>query len=323
MKIVAAEIDSVGNDIDYSILQDLGEVTFYPDKITDANAAERLKGVSVLAINKTGITEEILKQAPDLKLICEFATGFDNANIAACSAHGIKVANVKDYSSASVAQHTFAMYFYLLENLRHYDEFVKSGAYGAQEHFSCLDIPFSELDGQTWGIVGMGNIGKRVAKAAQAFGAHVIFYASSGHSDCTDYEQVSFEELLSRSDVISLHCPLSEETADLMNRKAFAQMKPSAYLLNVARGPVINEQDLYDALVSGRIRGAGLDVLSAEPIAADNPLAGIRDSGRLLITPHMAWASTQARRRCVSEVRENILAWQRGENRNVVNEPRI
>ena len=319
MKIVAAEIDSVGNDIDYSILEDLGDVFFYRDKITQENAEERLSGVEILIINKTGITEKILEKAPDLRLICEFATGYDNVNISACTQRGIKVANVVDYSSASVAQHTFAMFFYLQENLRHYDDYVRSGEYGVQKHFSCLDRPFSELEGQTWGIVGMGNIGKRVARAAQAFGAKVIFYASSGHSDCREYEQVSFEKLLTESDVISLHCPLTDKTRNLMDREAFSKMKRTAYLINVARGAVVNEQDLYEALVENRICGAGLDVLGIEPIAQDNPLVTISDAGKILITPHMAWASTQARTRCVAQVRENILAYGKGVKRNIIN----
>ena len=319
MKIVAAEIDSVGNDIDYGILKDFGNVIFYPDKITEENAEKRLNGVEILVINKSGITESILKKAPDLKLICEFATGFDNINIPACTQKGIKVANVVDYSSASVAQHTFAMFFYLQENLRHYDDFVKSGAYGAQKHFSCLDRPFSDLEGQTWGIVGMGNIGKRVAKAAQAFGAKVIFYASSGYSDCREYKQVSFDELLAESDIISLHCPLTDRTRNLINREAFSKMKKTAYLINVARGAVVNEQDLYEALTEDRIRGAGLDVLGMEPIAPGNQLATIADSGKLLITPHMAWASTQARTRCVVQVGENIRAYTNGISRNIIN----
>ncbi|MCR5102518.1 MAG: hydroxyacid dehydrogenase, partial [Butyrivibrio sp.] len=302
MKIVSAEIDSVGHDIDYTSLKNLGDVTFYNDKIFAENAAERIGDAEVLCINKTKVTPEILDKAPNLKLICEFATGFDNANINECAKRGIKVANVAGYSTASVAQHTFALYFYVAEKLRHYDEFVKSGAYGAQDNFSCLDIPFHELDGQTWGIVGMGNIGKKVAQIAEAFGAKVIFYSASGNSSCTDYERVEFDELLKRSDVISLHCPLSDRTKGLMNKDAFSKMKKSAILVNVARGPVVEEQDLYDALESGEIAGAGLDVLSAEPIAKDNPLGKIMDSNKLIITAHMAWASTEARQRCVDEV---------------------
>ncbi len=319
MKIVIADRDSVGSDMDYSIYDELGDVTYYDDKITEKNAKERLEGAKVLVINKSQITDKILDDAPELELICEFATGYDNANIPACDRHGVKVANVVNYSTASVAQHTFAMLFYLMENLRHYDEFVKSGAYANQEHFCCLDIPYEELEGKTYGIVGMGNIGKKVAGIASAFGAKVIFFASSGYSDCTEYEQVSFDELLERSDVISLHCPLSERTRSLFNKEAFAKMKNTAILINVARGAVVVEKDLANALKNGEIKAAGLDVLNPEPMAKDSMLLEIQDSGRLIVTPHLAWASTEARTRCLAEVRKNIQAYINGTPRNLVN----
>ena len=319
IKIVIADKDSVGYDMDYSIYEELGDVTYYDDKVTEENAKERLAGAKVLVINKSQITDKLLDDAPDLELICEFATGYDNANIPACDRHGVKVANIKGYSTPSVAQHTFAMLFYLMENLRHYDEFVKSGAYANQDHFCCLDIPYSELEGKTYGIVGMGNIGKKVAQIATAFGAHVIFYASSGHSDCTDYEQVSFDELLKRSDVISLHCPLSDRTRDLFNAAAFDKMKKTAILINVARGAVVTEKDLADALMEGKIAAAGLDVLNPEPMAKDSALLQIQDSGKLIVTPHLAWASTEARVRCLEEVKLNIQGWLSGQPRNIVN----
>lgn len=319
MKIVIADRDSVGTDMDYSIYDELGEVIYYDDKVDDENAKERLKGAKILVINKSQITDKLLDAAPELEFICEFATGYDNANIPACDRHGVKVANVVNYSTSSVAQHTFAMLFYLMENLRHYDEFVKSGAYANQEHFCCLDIPFHELDGMTYGIVGMGNIGRCVAKIAKAFGAEVIFYASSGHSDCTDYEQVDFDELLRRSDVISLHCPLSDRTRNLFDRSAFDRMKETAILINVARGAVVSEQDLYEALADGKISAAGLDVLNPEPMAKDSPLLKIQDSGKLIVTPHLAWGSTEARERCLLEVKKNIEGWIAGKPRNIVN----
>lgn len=319
MKIVIADRDSVGTDMDYSIFDELGEVTYYDDKVNDDNAKERLEGAKILVINKSQITEEVLGSAPDLELICEFATGYDNANIEACNRHGVKVANVVNYSTSSVAQHTFAMLFYLMENLRHYDEFVKSGAYANQDHFCCLDIPFHELDGMTYGIVGMGNIGKKVASIATAFGAKVIFYSASGKSTCRDYERVEFDELLERSDVISLHCPLSDRTRNLFDKRAFDGMKETAILLNVARGAVVSEKDLYDALSGGQIAAAGLDVLNPEPMAKDSPLLKIQDSGKLIVTPHLAWGSTEARARCIYEVKKNISAWISGKPRNLVN----
>ncbi len=319
MKIVIADRDSVGTDMDYSIYDELGEVVYYDDKVTEDNAKERLDGAKILVINKSQITDRLLDDAPDLELICEFATGYDNANIEACNRHSVKVANVVNYSTASVAQHTFAMLFYLMENLRHYDEFVKSGAYANQEHFCCLDIPFDELDGMTYGIVGMGNIGRKVAEIASAFGAHVIHFAPSGNKSSEGYEQVGFDELLQRSDVISLHCPLSDRTRNLFDKRAFSKMKKTAILINVARGAVVSEKDLYDALAEGKISAAGLDVLNPEPMAKDSPLLKIQDSGRLIVTPHLAWGSTQARKRCLDEVKKNIVSWIQGRPRNIVN----
>lgn len=229
------------------------------------------------------------------------------------------MANVVNYSTDAVTQHTFALCFYVLEKLRHYDEYVKSGAYAAQERFSNFDIPFTELAGKTWGIIGMGHIGRKVASVAQAFGCKVIFYSASGSSTCTEYERVDFDTVLREADFLSLHCPLSDRTRNLIDAEAFQKMKKSAILINVARGPVVNEEALYEALTEGTIAGAGLDVLSAEPMKESNPLSRIQDSNKLIITPHLAWASIEARRRCVSETCKNIEAFLKGENRNIVN----
>ena len=320
MKIVVADVDSVGSDLDFRIYDDLGETVYYGDSINDANAKERLMGAEVLLVNKSKISKEVIAQAPDLGLVCVFATGYDNVDTAACKEAGIKVANVVNYSTASVAQHTFSLLLYLMENMRHYDEFVKDGSYANQPHFCCLDIPFAELNGKTYGIVGMGNIGKQVARIATAFGANVIFYPSSGHSGYKEYPQVSFDELLERSDVISLHCPLSDKTRNLFNKEAFKKMKNTAYLINVARGAVVVEEDLYEALANGEIKGAGLDVLNPEPMKKDSMLLKIQDSGKLIVTPHMAWGSNEARSKCLDEVKQNVIAYQNGKNRNIVNE---
>ena len=318
MKIVVLERNSVGTDIpvDYS---ELGEVTYYENTVTAEEVAERIKDADVVVSNKAPMREESLKNAPNVKLICEFATGYDNVDIAYCKSRGIKVANVVDYSTAMVAQHTFAMAFYVSQKMRHYDDYVKSGAYAAQSRFSNFDVPFNELDGKTWGIIGMGNIGKRVARIAESFGCKVIFYSVTGRSTVTEYEQVDFDTLLAESDYLSLHCPLSDLSRNLIDAKALSKMKKSAILLNVARGPVVNNHDLYEALENGVIAGAGLDVLEKEPITVENPLSKIMDSNKLYITPHLAWASVEARTRCVDGVRLNIQAFQRGENRNIVN----
>lgn len=318
MKIVVLERNSVGLDIDLSFFEKYGEITYYPNTLKE-DAAEKVRDADIVIANKAPMNEETLKDAPNVKLICEFATGFDNVDLEYCKKRGIKVANVKDYSTAAVAQHTFALAMYLSESLHYYDDYVKSGTYAAQSRFSHFDIPFTEIEGKIWGIVGMGNIGRKVAKIAEAFGAKVIFYSASGKSSCTDYPRVELDELLKESDYLSLHCPLSDRTRNLINMDALKKMKKTAYLINVARGPVVNTEDLYTALEEGLIAGAGLDVLEKEPIEQDNPLGKIMDSKKLIITPHMAWASTEARIRLVEEVAKNIEAFQAGEDRNIVN----
>ncbi len=323
MKIVILERNSVGSDVSVDCISDFGEVTVYGNTVTREEVKERVKEADIIIANKAPLDEETLKDAPKVKLICEFATGFDNCDLAYCSSRGIRVANVRDYCTAMVAQHTFAMALALSEKLPHYDNYVKSGAYSAQDRFSNFDIPFYELEGKVWGIVGMGNIGRRVAKIAEAFGCKVIFYSVTGKSTCTEYRQVDFDTLLAESDFLSLHCPLSELTMNLIDEAALKKMKKTAILLNVARGRVVDNRALYQALVDGEIAAAGLDVVESEPLELSNPLAGLKDSNRLIITPHLAWASVEARTRCVWEAHENIAAFLRGESRNVVNLDKI
>lgn len=318
MRLVVLERNSVGTDVDVSCFERFGEVEYYPNTVAE-NTAERVKEADIVIANKAPMNESTLKDAPNVKLICLFATGFDNVDLAYCKSRGIKVANVVNYSTSAVVQHTLLLALALEEKLVHYDCYVKSGEYGAQDRFSNFDRPFGEFDGKTWGIVGMGNIGRGVAKVAQALGCKVIFYSASGKSTCTEYERVEFDELLSQSDILSLHCPLSDRTRGLINKDAFSKMKKSAILVNVARGPVVDTQALFEALTQGQIAAAGLDVLEKEPIGRDDPLNEIKDSTKLIITPHMAWASTEARERLVAEVVKNIQAFLEGEDRNVVN----
>lgn len=318
MKLVVLERNSVGTDVDVSCFEKFGEVVYYPNTVAE-NTAERVKDADIIISNKAPMNENTLKDAPNVRLICLFATGFDCVDLTYCKSRGIKVANVVNYSTAAVVQHTFLLVLALEEKLVFYDDYVKSGAYAAQDRFSNFDRVFGELEGKTWGIVGMGNIGRRVAQVAQALGCKVIFYSASGKSSCTEYERVEFDELLAQSDILSLHCPLSDRTKGLINKEALSKMKKSAILVNVARGPVVDTQALYEALTEGQIAAAGLDVLEQEPISRDNPLGSIMDSTKLIITPHMAWASKEARTRLVDEVVKNIEAFLRGEERNVVN----
>lgn len=319
VKIVILERNSVGVDTPVDCFEELGEVTCYPNTTTAEEVRERTRDADIIVANKARLNEESLRESPNVKLICEFATGFDNCDLTYCNSRGIKVANVADYCTDMVAQHTFTLMLTLLQKLPHYDEYVKSGAYAAQDRFSNFDEPFTELTGKTWGIVGMGHIGKKVAQIATAFGCRVIFHSVTGKSTVTEYEQVDKDTLLRKSDFLSLHCPLSDLTRDFIDKEALRKMKKTAVLVNVARGPVVNSTDLYDALMNGEIMAAGLDVLEKEPLQLSNPLSKIKDSNRLIITPHLAWASVEARFRCVNEAYLNAKAFLNGEPRNIVN----
>lgn len=318
MNIVVLERHSVGTDVDVTCFQKLGDVTYYRNTVAE-EVADRVKDADIIIANKSPLNESTLKDAKNVKFIAEFATGYDNVDLDYCSKRGIVVSNVRNYSTEAVAQHTFAMLFYLLEHLPHYDNYVKSGEYAAQDRFSNFDVPFTELAGKTWGIAGMGNIGKSVARIAKAFGCNVICYSTSGKNTVSEYEQVDFDRLLQESDFLSLHCPLNEKTLNLIDKNALSKMKSTAYLLNVARGKVVNNTDLYEALINGVIRGAGLDVIEQEPISDQNPLSKIKDSDKLIITPHLGWASTEARQRCVDYAYENVEAFLNGKPINVVN----
>lgn len=296
MKIVFLDAKTIGEDIDLSGFDELGEVVKYGFS-TAEEARERSKDADVLVLNKVQVNEQTIGAAKYLKLVCVTATGTNNLDKEYLAKQGIEWRNVAGYSTESVAQHTFAMLFYLLEKLPYYDNYVKSEKYVNDVSFTHFAKAFHELSGKTYGIIGLGNIGRRVADIAKAFGCHVIYYSTSGRNSQPGYERVSFDELLERSDIVSIHAPLDENTLGLMNQKAFAKMKSSAILLNVGRGPIINEADLAEALNNRTIAAAGLDVLSVEPMQPENPLRGIKDSERLLITPHIAWAGVEARMR--------------------------
>ena len=319
MKIVILERNSVGTDVSVDCIRDFGEVEAYGNTVTAQEIRERVRDADIVIANKAPLREETLKDAPGVKLICEFATGYDNCDLEYCKRRGIKVVNVRDYCTGMVAQHTFTLALALSQKLLHYDNYVKSGQYSAQDRFSNFDLPFYELEGKTWGIVGMGNIGRRVAGIAAAFGCRVIFHSVTGRSTCTEYPRVDKDTLLGESDFLSLHCPLSGLSRNFIDAQALKKMKKTAVLLNVARGQVVDNGALYEALETGEIAAAGLDVVEKEPLEESNPLSRIKDSSRLIITPHLAWASVEARTRCVEEAYRNIAAFLRGEDRNLVN----
>ena len=317
MKISILERDSLGIDVDMSEIDKLGEVTVYP-ATTVENAVEHIGDADIIIANKLSLNAETLKGAVNLKFVAQTATGTNNVDFAYTNSKGIKVANVPSYSTDSVAQHTFALLLYLVEKMRFFDDYVKNGTYSRSNCFSCLDMIYPEIAGKTWGIIGMGAIGQKVAQIATVFGCKVICYSASGRTYDMPYEQVDFDTLLAKSDILSVHAPLNEYTKGLMNYGAFRKMKTSAYFINVGRGPIVVEEDLARALEEDQIRAAGLDVLCVEPMPLDNPLLKFKDSSKIIITPHVAWATSEARQRCVDVVTENIKAFLRGEEKNVV-----
>lgn len=317
MKISILERDSLGIDVDMSEIDKLGEVTVYP-ATTVENAVEHIGDADIIIANKLPLNAETLKGAVNLKFVAQTATGTNNVDFSYTNSKGIKVANVPSYSTDSVAQHTFALLLYLVEKMRFFDDYVKNGTYSNSNCFSCLDMIYPEIAGKTWGIIGMGAIGQKVAQIATVFGCKVICYSASGRTYDMPYEQVDFDTLLANSDILSVHAPLNEYTKGLMNYDAFCKMKASAYFINVGRGPIVVEEDLARALEEDQIRAAGLDVLCVEPMPIDNPLLKFKDSSKIIITPHVAWATSEARQRCVDVVTENIKAFLCGEEKNVV-----
>ncbi len=305
MNIVFLDRKSLGKDLDLERFEDFGSVTMY-DFSTVEEARERVKDADIIITNKVPMNENSLKDADHLKLICVTATGINNLDLDYLDAHNIAWRNVAGYSTETVAQHTFALMFYLLEHLHYYDAYVKEERYVNDKIFTHFDLPFHELSGKTWGIIGLGAIGKRVANLASAFGAKVIYYSTSGKNHDLDYEEVDLDTLLATSDIVSVHAPLTENTTNLMDAAAFRKMKKSALFINVGRGAIVNEADLADALEQEEIAGAGLDVLCEEPMVEANPLRRIKDSNRLIITPHIAWASIEARTRLMDIIYHQV-----------------
>ena len=305
MKLVFLDTKTIGEDIDLSAYDALGEVVKYGFSTLE-EIPERVKDADVLIVNKIAINEQTIGNAKNLKLVCVTATGTNNLDKEYLKKRGIAWRNVAGYSTESVTQHTFALLFYLLEKIRYYDDNVKDEKYINDTVFTHFAEHFNEVNGKTWGIIGLGTIGRRVADIAKAFGARVIYYSASGSPAQEGYEQVDFETLLTTSDIVSVHAPLNEYTKDLMDREAFAKMKKTAIFLNLGRGPIVVEQDLYEALETGEIAAAGLDVLCEEPMSETNPLAKIKDSKKLIITPHIAWASVEARNRLMQIIAGQI-----------------
>lgn len=317
MNIVVLEAETLGMDVDLSKLNELGKVTIYGRTLLD-ETSERVKDADIIIVNKIPMNETTLSKAENLKMIALTATGTNNIDFDYSKQRGIAVANVRGYSTNSVVQHTFALLFYIYEKLFYYDAYVKSGDYAESPIFSFFGKTFNELSGKRWGIIGLGEIGKGVAEVAEKFGCEVVYYSTSGKNNDSVYKRLSLTELLETSDIISIHAPLNNDTKYLIGEKELNHMKESAVLINVGRGAIIDQDALYIALAEEKIAGAALDVLEDEPISKENPLLQIKDSTKLLITPHIAWATVEARTRCAEEVYLNIKAFLDNEARNIV-----
>ena len=317
MKIVLLDTATMGSDMEFSCIEKLGECVKYENTLS-GEVSERIKDADVVVINKVQLGREVLKEARELKLICVFAIGYNNVDVEYCRENNIRVRNVPGYCVESVCQHTFALLFMLMENMRYYDDFVKDGSYSKSGVANHLGKPFFEIAGKKWGIIGMGAIGRAVADCAAAFGAEVCYSSISGVVRKEKYENVDLITLLTECDIISVHAPLNEKTMRLIGEKELKMMKRTAYIVNVGRGAVIDEKALAEAIDGGIIGGAALDVYTTEPPQADSPIMNVKNKERIVYTPHTAWSSVEARKRCISMTADNIAAFIKGESRNDV-----
>lgn len=304
MKIVFLDAATMG-DVSFAAIEQLGDLVCY-DKSTPQEALQRVADCEVLIINKVLVTPGLIDAAPNLRLICESATGVNNIDLEYAASKGIPVRNAVGYSTSSVVQATFMQILSLVGEGLYYDECVKSGRYSAMDMFTDPSVSWTELAGKRIGIVGMGNIGSKVAKIAEAFGMDVCYYSTSGTGHCKDYPSLSLEELLKTSDVVSVHAPLNEKTTGLIGEAQLAMMKPTALIVNMGRGGIVDEKALADAIDDRIIAGAALDVFVKEPLPADNPLLHVKYPERLRLAPHAAWASVEARERLVQQIADNI-----------------
>lgn len=308
MKIVFLDAATMGDDISFKPISQLGDLICYPSS-TPEEALERVSDCDVLIINKIIVNKELIDAAKNLRLICESATGVNNIDLDYAASKGIPVRNAVGYSTNSVVQITFMHILKLICNCNYFDNFVKNGDYSRSGMFTNVSKAFVELSGKRMGIIGLGNIGKNVAKIAQAFGMEVVYYSTSGTSHCKDYPSVSLSELMSSSDVISIHAPLNENTQGLIGKNELSQMKKTAIIVNMGRGGIIDETALAHAIDNEIIAGAALDVFKSEPLNIDSPLMSVKNKDRLSLTPHAGWASTQARERLVAIIADNIKSF--------------
>ena len=312
MKIVFLDASTLGADIDLSIYERFGELTVF-GSTTEDQFAQHVGDSDVIITNKLKVGRHNLPACKNVKLICVTATGFDNIDVEYCREHGIAVTNVVGYSTQNVAQLTVAMVLSLICHLKEYDRSVSDGSYTRGGVANILTPVYHEICGKTWGIVGYGNIGKQVGVVAKALGCKILVYK---RTPVEGEECVDIDTLCRESDIISVHTPLNDGTRGLISRERIAEMKKDAILINVARGAVCDEEAIADAILEGRLGGAGIDVYSKEPFGEDHPCARIAGRDNVILTPHMAWGSYEARVRCCEEIALNIGSYIKGEKRN-------
>jgi len=304
MKIAFLDRKTLGDDVSLEAFDKVGEViTYEVTKPTDT--LNRVQDIDVVITNKVVIDKDIMDNS-NIKLICVAATGMNNVDLEYAKQKGIIVKNVAGYSTSSVAQLTISIALQFVQKIAFYDNYVKSGGWENSEIFTNIDQPFFELDGKNWGIIGLGNIGKGVAKVADALGCKVNYFSTSGANNDDTYTKVSLEELLKTSDVISIHSPLNDATSNLINSSNLDIVKDGSIILNLGRGGIVNEQDISDAINSGQNVYYGTDVVTKEPIEKSSPLLTIKDKSKVVFTPHIAWASKEARVRLLEGVFKNI-----------------
>ncbi len=314
MRIVVLDKATLGEDISLEALQPLGKIEAY-DSSTYTEAKSRVRSADAIILNKVKITDEIISSAPSLKIICVTATGYDNIDIASAKRHGVAVCNVPGYSTDSVTLFTIATTLALVTHLREYNKYVTDGSYTKSGVANRLSPVYHEISSMTWGIIGYGNIGRAVGEVAKALGAKLIV---NKRTKLENVDCVSLEELCAKADIITIHCPLNEETREIINKDTISLMKNNVIIVNEARGGVVNTKDIVDAIKSGRIGGFGSDVYELEPLAHDSLLCEIMSYDNVLLTPHAAWGAYESRVRCINTVADNISAFIGGKTQNRV-----
>ena len=309
MKIVCLDAATLGSDVNLDVFEQFGEFVSF-ETTAAAERIERLKGADVVITNKVVIDKEAM-DASNLKLICISATGMNNVDLAYAAGKGIAVKNVAGYSTASVVQHTFACLFALTNRIKFYDNYAQSGEWAKSEIFTNLDRSIGEIASKSFGVIGLGEIGRGVARIAAAFGANVSYYSTSGANANAEFKRQNLDELLGGCDIVSIHAPLNEKTRNLIGDRALNLMKEGALLMNFGRGGIVDENAVARAIDGRNLRFAS-DVLETEPMRADHPLLNIKNKENLILTPHVAWASFEARQRLVAMIAENIKEFLNG-----------